>query len=150
MLAAGNDGFFGLYYASAASAGKDVTSVGSVDNINTPDLTPAGHYIVNGSSTEFPYAAAVGALSTFNGITLPISVDTFDTTIVDDGCNGFTKNFTGTIALIRRGTCSFAEKAQSAIDAGAQYVMFYNNIATPINPFVGGATILGQLHALFC
>lgn len=119
MLAAGNNGFFGLYYASAASAGKDVTSVGSVDNTNTPGLTPAGDYIVNGTSTEFPYTVAEATLSTFNGVTLPISVDTFDTTVVDDGCTGFTTNLTGTIALIRRGTCDFSTKAQSAIDAGA-------------------------------
>jgi hypothetical protein len=147
MLAGGNDGFFGLYYASAASAGKDITSVGSVDNTNTPGLTTAGHYIVNSTSTEFPYTAAEATISTFNGVTLPISVDTFDTTVADDGCNGFTANMTGTIALIRRGSCDFATKAQSAIDAGASYVMFYNNGADSVIPFIGGPPLPGKVQS---
>lgn len=143
MLAGGNDGFFGLYFASAASVGKDVTSVGSVDNINTPSLTPAGFYIDHGVSTKFPYNTASGAPS-FSNVTLPISVDTFNTSVTDDGCNGITKNLTGTIALIRRGDCDFGTQAQSVADAGANYVMFYNNVVDDTVPFVFVPAILGR------
>ncbi len=53
--------------------------------------------------------------------------------IVDAGSNGCAAfapgTFTGKIALIQRGTCSFAIKAQNAQDAGAVAVLIYNNVA---------------------
>ena len=142
MLAGGNEGYYGLYYGSSASSGKDVTSVGSVDNTNIPSITPAGHYIVNDQSTLFAYTESFAALSTFNGVKLPLWVDTFDTTVPDDGCNGFSTNLAGKIALIRRGTCEYAEKAQAVVDAGGEYVMFYNTVDDGSTPFVGGPPIV--------
>lgn len=146
MLAGGNDGFFGLYYASAASAGKDVTSVGSVDNINTPTITAAGYYNVDGASTKFPLTLLPFSASTFDGFTLPIFVDTFDTTTPDDGCNGFTANLTNTIPLIRGGTCDFDTKAQAAAAAGAKYIMFYDNWEGQVAA-VFTSDILGSLYS---
>ena len=55
-----------------------------------------------------------------------------------DGCATFAPGlFTGKIALIQRGTCSFAIKAQNAQDAGAIGVLIYNNAAGNLN--IGGA-----------
>lgn len=41
--------------------------------------------------------------------------------------------FTGSIAVIRRGTCAFAEKVQNAYDAGAEMVLIANNAPGGIN-----------------
>jgi hypothetical protein len=145
MVAGGNDDFFGLYYASAASAGKDVTSVRSVDNINTPTITAAGYYNVDGVSTKFLLIILPFSASTFEDFTLPIFVDAFDTTTPGDGCNGFTANLTGTIPLIRGGTCDFDTKAQAAAAAGAKYVMFYDNWDGQV-AVVFTSDILGSFH----
>jgi subtilisin family serine protease len=49
--------------------------------------------------------------------------------------------FTGSIALISRGTCSFEEKINNAAAAGATVAIIYNNAAGVINMSVGGATL---------
>lgn len=41
--------------------------------------------------------------------------------------------FTGSIALLSRGTCTFTEKVTNATDAGAVMVVIYNNTFGPIN-----------------
>ena len=48
--------------------------------------------------------------------------------------------FTGGIALVSRGTCTFEEKVNNAAGAGAAAVVIYNNAPGPINPGLGGAT----------
>ena len=46
-----------------------------------------------------------------------------------DGCDAFPAGyFTGTVVLIRRGTCTFYVKAQNAQVAGAVAVVLYNNV----------------------
>ena len=63
-----------------------------------------------------------------------------DTT--DDGCNPYPAGtFDGAIALIRRGTCGFSQKAANAADAGALLVVIGNNAAGGIIPGGGGAPI---------
>ncbi|WP_440223716.1 S8 family serine peptidase [Dokdonella sp. MW10] len=49
--------------------------------------------------------------------------------------------FTGSVALIRRGTCNFTEKVANAAAAGAQQVFIYNNTFGVINMNTDGATI---------
>lgn len=138
MLSAGNDGEYGLYYASTASAGKDVTSVGSVDNVLTPEVSTGADYVVGGKATAFGYTPATGS---FAGLSLPLYSGSRDTSVPDDGCNGYTDDLTGKLVLIRRGSCTFVQKAQSALKAGAKYVMFYNNVAGVISPVLTGADV---------
>ncbi|MEQ1593960.1 MAG: S8 family serine peptidase [Casimicrobium sp.] len=78
--------------------------------------------------------------ATFPGTTaLRISAG-IDTT--SDGCAAYPANtFAGAIAVIRRGTCSFAIKANNASAAGAITVVLANNAAGVILPSVPGTTI---------
>ncbi|GAA4313633.1 M20/M25/M40 family metallo-hydrolase [Klenkia terrae] len=46
---------------------------------------------------------------------------------------------TGSIALVQRGTCTFAIKVANAVAAGASGVVVYNNAPGLINPTLGGA-----------
>lgn len=59
----------------------------------------------------------------------------------NDGCVAYPANaFQGAIAVIRRGTCSFAIKANFARDAGAIAVVLANNQAGVLTPSVPGTT----------
>ena len=49
--------------------------------------------------------------------------------------------FTGAIALISRGDCTFEEKANNAQAAGAVVAIIYNNAAGRLSPIVGSATL---------
>lgn len=49
--------------------------------------------------------------------------------------------FSGSVALIQRGTCAFTEKVANAAAAGAQQVVIYNNTFGTINMNTDGATI---------
>jgi len=138
LLAAGNDGALGMYYASSASAGTDVTSVGSVDNTNSPEVLNEGQYVINGVSKTFGYTPAVGS---FASVSLPLYANSFDTNVANDGCTAYTADLTGKIALIRRGGCTFLVKANNAVAAGAKYVMFYNNAPGTIQASVEGSTV---------
>lgn len=60
----------------------------------------------------------------------------------DDGCAAYPANtFAGAIAVVRRGTCSFAIKANNASAAGAVAVVIANNAAGIIVPSVPGTTV---------
>jgi len=75
------------------------------------------------------------------GVGVPFSTDLVDLPIrwagddvADnfDGCDPFTPSyFNGSIALISRGTCSFAIKINNATAAGAVGVLVYNNAGGP-------------------
>ena len=61
---------------------------------------------------------------------------------VDDGCAAYAAGtFTGAIAVIRRGTCTFTIKIGNAAAAGAVAVVIANNVVAPVIPQVTGATI---------
>ncbi len=60
------------------------------------------------------------------------------------GCNAtdFAGFPAGSIALISRGTCTFALKATNAYNAGASGVVIYNNIPGPLNGTLGSTFAL--------
>jgi subtilisin family serine protease len=136
----GNSGANGLYSAGAPGLGANVIGVASFDNVringvNSFVVTPDGRhvgYLPTGALTggETPPAAPTSGSA-------PL-VRTGTTTTANDACNGSpTKpaagSLTGKIALIRRGTCAFAEKVKNAEDAGAVAVVLYNNVNAPLS-----------------
>ena len=128
----GNSGASGLYSAGAPGVGKKVIGVASFDNTArrrcrfftiSPDDTPIGY----NQATGAPRGADVGHVA--------------------DGAHGHADDcrrraaaalppgsLTGKVALIRRGTCSFYDKAINAQNAGAAAVVLYNNVAGPHQP----------------
>lgn len=121
MLAAGNAGEDGLFYASTAASGTDVTAIGSVDNINTPFVGSQAFSSVGSSSQiQFSYTPGIGD---FSGVTLPVAASSL-TLVADDGCAAIATDFTDKIALIRRGTCTFDTKVANAVAAGAKVCPF--------------------------
>ncbi|KOG45925.1 amidohydrolase [Streptomyces virginiae] len=73
------------------------------------------------------------------GVTAPVAVASVDA----DGTNGCepgdfaSGTFTGKIALIKRGGCTFAVKQQNAATAGAVGAIIYNNTAGALNGTIG-------------
>ena len=107
-------------------------------------LTEAGF---NVTKHEFPftYTETLAETLTVAGTQVPIVVMTYSTPTpeggitaplavvpVDDtpGCDATDyTDLTGKIALIKRGSCPFAQKQQVAADAGAVGAIIYNNVA---------------------
>lgn len=82
-----------------------------------------------------PVETRILSYSGSGDVTAPVSLPAGDVT----GCTaadfaGFTA---GHIALISRGTCTFAEKAANAHAAGAAGVVIYNNLPEPLNGTLG-------------
>ncbi|KAI0872073.1 peptidase S8/S53 domain-containing protein [Hypoxylon argillaceum] len=130
-VSAGNSGDMGLFYASTASNGKRITSVASIDNWVTPTLLIDSSFSVGSGAAE-TFGYVVGDPSAWAGVNLPLWTPNFDTADPAQACDPFpadTPDLSGNIVLIRRGTCTFVQKVTNAANAGAKYVMFYNNVA---------------------
>lgn len=155
-ISAGNEGEMGLLYASGAADGKGVLSVASVDNKVTPVLLYRVKYRVD-DGPEQPFGYAPGDPEGWENVTLPLRATSLMTNITDDGCgpqhhdNGTMplKDLAGYVVLIKRGTCTFEEKARNAVARGAQYILFYNNvegaIATDVT-MVAGVKAAGMVE----
>lgn len=129
-LAAGNEGAAGMWFASTASSGKGVLSVGSVDNTVDPQLLIESDYMVDGGDVaKFGWVA--GGPTNWQNVSAPLQAQGYDITNEEDGCTPWSSDspsLQGKIALIRRGTCEFVQKARLAAQRGAEYVIFYNNV----------------------
>lgn len=128
-LAAGNAGEYGQFFGSAAADGKGVTSVASFDNSLYPELLTEGTYSTSEANASTPFGWVASSVP-FGNVTLPLWAVSNTTTVVDDACSALpadTPDLSGYIVLIRRGTCTFASKANNAAAYGAQYILFYAN-----------------------
>ena len=136
VASAGNDGALGLYGVSAPSVGKNVIGVASFDN--THASMPA--FVVSGGGADITvgYIAATGAPAPPTTGTFPMA-RTGTTTTANDACGGLSAgSLTGQVVLIRRGTCSFNQKAFNAQNAGAVGVVLYNNVEAFLSATVAG------------
>ncbi|TRX88419.1 hypothetical protein FHL15_010675 [Xylaria flabelliformis] len=144
-VSAGNEGAMGLFYASTASNGKRVTSVASIDNWVTPILLIDSFFSIDGAANE-TFGYVVGDPSGWAGVKLPLWTPNFDISDPAAGCSPYpadTPDLSDKIVLIRRGTCTFVEKATNAANAGAKYVLFYNNVpAGALGPSVSEVTAI--------
>jgi len=130
----GNSGSYGLYSAGAPGVGKDVIGVASYDNV----AVTLNKFSISPDSTEIGYTSATGAPLPPTSGSEPMS-RTGTVASVDDACYALPEgSLTGTVALVRRGGCSFYTKAYNAEMAGATGVVLYNNVAGRINPTVAG------------
>lgn len=128
----GNSGTSGLYAAGAPGVGKKVIGVASYDNV----MVEQQRFSAGGSEYGY-FASDAGALPTSGTFPLARTGTSASTT---DGCSALAAgSLTGQVALIRRGGCTFYQKAFNAQAAGAAAVIIYNNI-----PGVLSATVAGS------
>ncbi|KAI0392210.1 subtilisin-like protein [Xylariaceae sp. FL0594] len=131
-VSAGNDGSEGLFYASTASNGKRVSSIASIDNWVTPVLLTDSFYTIDGANNQ-SFGYVVGEPAEWAGVKLPLWAPSLDIADPAAGCKPYpagTPDLSNKIVLIRRGSCPFTDKATNAANAGAKYIMFYNNVPT--------------------
>jgi minor extracellular serine protease Vpr len=121
----GNSGASGIYSAGAPGVGDKVIGVASFDNshvrINAFTISP--------DNAAIGYTVAASSPGPPTSGSLPMS-RTGTTSTANDACNAVAPapgSLTGTAVLIRRGTCTFYEKARNAQLAGAAAVVLYNN-----------------------
>jgi minor extracellular serine protease Vpr len=129
----GNSGanFGQLWSAGAPGVGRNVIGVASFDN--TKATLPAFRV----GSTMYTYNRASGSLATVPQSGSGELVATGTPATPNDGCVApLPGALAGKIALIRRGTCGFYNKAINAQHAGAIGVVLYNNVAGALSPTV--------------
>ena len=130
----GNDGASGLYGASAPGVGRDVIGVASFDNTHANIVS----FTISPDATSVGYIAAAGAPPPPTTGSSPMA-RTGTSTSTADACVALPAgSLTGFVALIRRGTCSFYQKAFNAQTAGAVGVVLYNNVPGIVSPTVVG------------
>ncbi|ORY79333.1 peptidase S8/S53 domain-containing protein [Leucosporidium creatinivorum] len=126
-VAQGNDGAVGTFYGAAPASGKNVWAIGSVDNIG---LVGYEATIANSTNfTSFPYFASVPLGFT----SLPLYAITLDSSSnnTGDACSALSSSLdlSGYVVLVKRGTCTFAEKYAVVAAAGAKHLIIYNSAA---------------------
>lgn len=118
-----------LFAAGAPGVGDKVIGVASYDNAQLSFKV---------GNTPFGYTAATGSPTAPTSGSLPLA-KTGTTTTTDDACVApAADSLAGKAVLIRRGTCSFYQKAYNAQLGGAAAVILYNNAAGALSPTVAG------------
>jgi minor extracellular serine protease Vpr len=119
-----------LFSGGDPAVGNGVIAVGSVDNASAffPEFSVDGVLHPEVQADAAPTAPTSGSAPI---VTVP------DTIGCDPEPAG---SLTGKIALIKRGTCTFFQKAFNAQNAGAVAVVLYNNTVGFITPTVAGAS----------
>ena len=134
VAAIGNEGALGLYSAGAPGVGKDVIGVASFDNTHAN----LASFTVSPGDRRVGYVSAAARQSAPLAGTAPI-LSTGTPTSTDDACAALPAgSLAGSIALIRRGTCGFYQKALNAQNAGAVRCRPLQQRAGRVNPTVVG------------
>ncbi len=111
--------------------------VPSVLSLGVPVVTVNSPPVIAGDYTDVA-ASAYGPAPTPGGVTGNLLLANDGTAPVTDGCEAFPAGFfTGQIAVIDRGTCSFKTKTLNAQNAGAIGVIIVNNVAGSPAPSLG-------------
>ncbi|MBW0491855.1 hypothetical protein O181_031570 [Austropuccinia psidii MF-1] len=120
VVAAGNEGSEGLFYADSPSSAKDVISVGSVDS----EDVIAGHFKAStGKNLTIYRTKTIDAPGSY-----PIYFTSGSFENSRDACDELPKNtpdLSRYVVLIKRGTCLFSLKVQHAKKKGAKRILFY-------------------------
>ncbi|MEV4647644.1 M28 family metallopeptidase [Saccharopolyspora sp. NPDC049357] len=110
-------------------------------DVTTPEFTYDAYYLdsfslaVAGQPTEGD-ALEYSPATPQGGITAPLSVAAVDDT---PGCEAtdFPADVAGSVVLIQRGSCTFADKQRVAADLGAAGAIIYNNVDGPLSGTLG-------------
>ncbi|KAJ2757762.1 hypothetical protein IWQ56_006177, partial [Coemansia nantahalensis] len=139
VASTGNDGANGLYTSGSPGLGVGVINVASFDNwmITSMSIDIVGadrsFSIVHSSPGNSKYRFVFEAPTS---VVAPV-----DSTGSAEACAPFAGAFAGQIVLVKRGNCTFVEKATHAQNAGAAGVMVYNNEPELMSPSSVGANV---------
>ncbi|KNE63789.1 hypothetical protein AMAG_08866 [Allomyces macrogynus ATCC 38327] len=125
----GNAGKLGMFQAQSPAAARNALAVASIDNtfVNLPSM------LVNGVEgiDPIPYILDTGVKTPWPK-TVPLAIK-LSPLASADACTTLLPNaLKNTVALLRRGPCTFLAQATTALAAGAKGVLFYNDQFGPI------------------
>lgn len=111
-------------------------------DVTTPEFTYQAYYLdsfslavagepVEGSALEYSPATPEG------GITAPLTVAPVDDTPGCEASDYDGMDISGSVVLVQRGSCTFAEKQQVAADLGASAAIIYNDVDGALNGTLG-------------
>lgn len=132
-IAQGNDGAYGMSYASSPASGNGVMSVGSVQNTVLTGLTAN---IVPDNLSQKTVLLLKGSPFTFpigQSETLEVYPTSNSLTVTDDACSPLpdsTPDLSNKVVLVGRGTCLFATKFANIYAKGGKYVIVYNSLSS--------------------
>ncbi len=134
VASAGNSGESFTQSVGSPSMGADVISVASYDNTQVR----LDELVVRDGADELSigYSPSTGSpkpTAELNGTPIAGTTDPL-------GCEVDAADFSGKVAISSRGTCSFAQKAVNAQNAGADALIIYNNTSGFISATVEGDT----------
>ncbi|KAI8339241.1 peptidase S8/S53 domain-containing protein, partial [Chlamydoabsidia padenii] len=118
IVASGNDGAHGSFYISSPSTGNQVISVGSINNNVTLEM------MMEANNQSFAYELSSSTSVFPNGTLVSYSDDLTE----QQACKGSKPNSSldSKIVLVRRGNCTYTEKALVAAEYGAAGVLIYD------------------------
>ncbi|WP_170319401.1 S8 family serine peptidase [Polyangium spumosum] len=129
----GNNGDRGVWATGAPGVGTNVLASASLENTHLTSIafaiSPDDKLIGYNASSTAPIPPLSGAFELARTATAA--------TINTDACNvnpPAAGSLTGQVALVRRGGCTFFEKAKNAEAAGAVAIVFYNNTGGGLVP----------------
>lgn len=130
VVSAGNDAALGAWTLSAPADATDAISVASVENTHVDALA----FEVDQLEDPVPYLVLEGAEAPpTGGESAPLALPATSEIDGEEGYFGcepadFEDFPEGSVALIERGHCAFAQKYQNAVEAGATGVVVFNNV----------------------
>lgn len=137
-ISAGNSGANGPFYGSSGSSGKNVLAIASVETQDFPASPFEANFKLDGQSN----VTTIGYLP--SNFYFPASIKDWpivplnlNVNIADDACTPFpagTPRLDRAVALVRRGSCTFAIKQANLEALGAQYILIYNNASPLVVP----------------
>ncbi|KNZ43690.1 hypothetical protein VP01_997g3 [Puccinia sorghi] len=119
ILAAGNEGDQGMFYAETPAAATNSLAIGSVESKKRIVF-----HLQTSSGKVIPYHSS----GVFNGTDLPIYATSPTSASPSDACQplpGSTPSLAGRIVIIRRGDCPYTQKVENAVAKGATRILFY-------------------------
>ncbi|ORX57485.1 subtilisin-like protein [Hesseltinella vesiculosa] len=121
VVAAGNEGDQGAFYISSPSTGNAVLSVASIDN----NVTLQKSFDVMDAKESFAYDLSSSTRWFPNGTLVSYNLDDKSAEL---GCEGMStsQSVKDKIVLVRRGSCTYNEKAKTAAAQGAIGVVVYD------------------------
>ena len=137
LAAAGNDGPR-LWTVGSPATAKNILAVGATEQQwSVPGYRIEMRILPTSATPEFLHE--IMALAAFGPVvhTLPSTTLAIAVASPLDACAPL-QHMPGRIALIQRGTCTFEAKALHAQDAGAHFVLIFNNVDEHINMMVSG------------
>lgn len=137
VIAAGNEGSEGLFYAESPAAATNALAVGSVESLTE---------MVSQFTTSVGRTINYHTSARFNGTNLRFFLTSPTPGSHVDACEPLpakTPSLANYVVLIRRGTCTYSTKAQNAVAKGASRILFYMNSTDVANlsNYIEGAQV---------